>query len=160
MNLLKTITGIALICATGTTYAQGCAGHANAGKATGYDMATLSKELKFTAEQEATFTRALSVCQKECSAMGTASTTEDAEILTKRKSERFNETVLTMSKVLDKDQYSKLEAMHKSGQLAGLCGTGATGKGCASGAAKGGCCAGKAGAKATKADEQKAPVIQ
>ncbi len=155
MNALNLIAGLAFACLATGSYAQGCAGHASA-KGGSSDMASISKELNLTAEQQEAFTAALASCEKDCSAM--ASKGGDAKAIEAAKSDRFSTTVTSMKASLTPEQYKQLEAMHANGKLAGLCGDG---KGCAKGA-KAGCCAGKAGAQHTekKADTGATPTIQ
>ena len=141
MNALNLIAGLAFACFATGTYAQGCSGHANAKGGGTSDMASISKELKLTAEQQEAFTAAIASCEKDCSAM--ASKGGDAKAITTAQSDRFTTAVTSMKTSLSPEQYKQLEAMHANGQLAGLC---SSGKGCAKGAGKGGCCAGKAGA--------------
>ncbi len=154
MKALNLIAGLAFACLTTGTYAQGCAGHASA-KGGSSDMASISKELNLTAEQQEAFSTALSSCEKDCSAM--AAKGGDAAAITTAKQDRFTTTVTSMKATLTPEQYKQLEAMHANGKLANLCGDG---KGCAKGA-KAGCCAGKAGAHTEKkADTGATPTIQ
>ncbi len=155
MNALNLIAGLAFACLATGSYAQGCAGHASVKGGTS-DMASISKELNLTAEQQESFSSALAACEKDCSAM--ASKGGDAKAIETAKSDRFTTVVTSMKASLSPEQYKQLEAMHANGKLAGLCGDG---KGCAKGA-KAGCCAGKAGAQHTekKADTNATPTIQ
>lgn len=156
MNALNLIAGLAFACLATGSYAQGCAGHASA-KGTGHaDMASISKELNLTAEQQESFTTAIAACEKDCSAM--ASKGGDAKTISTAKNDRFTTAVTSMKASLSPEQFKQLEAMHANGKLAGLCGDG---KGCAK-SGKAGCCAGKAGAHHTekKADTNATPTIQ
>jgi len=165
MNALKLIAGLAFVCLAGTGYAQGCAGHAQVGKGgAGYDMATVSKELNLTEEQQTAFTEALTSCEKDCAAMASTGKAKDPAGLAEGKATRFNAALASLKSVLNADQYTKLQEMNTSGKLAGLCG-GGDAKGCGKSSAKGGCCAGKAGAsaqpaKAPKAETGSSPTIQ
>ena len=157
MNAFKIIAGLALVCATATTNAQSCAGHANAKGGADHGMASVSKELNLTAAQQTAFTTALSACEKDCSAMASTDKKADASAMAEKKAGRFNQVITSMKDVLSADQYAQLEKMNSSGKLMGLCGGE---KGCCAGkAAKGACCAGKAGAHAEPAKTD-APTIQ
>lgn len=143
MKITKWIACLAFAGLAGSSYAQSCAGHAHAEG--GHDMASISKELGLTTEQQAAFTKALDACQKDCTAMASKGGDEVGE----KKQARFNEVIVSMKEQLKPQQFSKLEAMNAAGQLNGLCGEG--GKGCCAGksAASGkSCCAGKAHAAA------------
>lgn len=156
MNAFNLIAGLAFACLTTGTYAQGCAGHANAKGHDHADMASISKELGLNDKQQEAFTAALASCEKDCAAM--ASKGGDAKAITAAKDDRFSKVVTSMKTVLSEEQYAQLETMHASGKLQGLCGGG---KSCA-GAGKSGCCAGKAGAQhaPTKANTAATPTIQ
>ncbi len=157
MKALNIIAGLALVCVAATTSAQSCAGHANAKGGANYDMASLSKELKLTAEQQTAFSTALSACEKDCSAMASSEKKMDAGMMAEKKSGRFNQVITSMKDVLNADQYAQLEKLNTSGKLMGLCGGE---KGCCAGkAAKGACCAGKPGAHAEPAKVD-APTMQ
>ena len=158
MKALNILAGLAFACLATGTYAQGCAGHANAKGGGTSDMASISKELKLTTEQQESFTGALAACEKDCSAM--ASKGGDAKAIASAKGDRFGTAISSMKASLSPEQYKQLEAMHASGKLAGLCGGE---KGCCAGkTAKGACCAGKAGAQRDekKADTNATPTIQ
>lgn len=157
MKALNLIAGLAFACLATGTYAQGCSGHASA-KTGGSDMASISKELNLTSEQQEAFVGAISACEKDCSAM--ASKGGDAKAISTAKEDRFKTAITSMKTSLSAEQYKQLEEMHASGKLAGLCGGE---KGCCSGkSAKGGCCAGKAGAHHDdkKTDTGATPTIQ
>ncbi len=156
MKALNLIAGLAFACLATGTYAQGCSGHANAKGGGTSDMASISKELNLTAEQQESFMTALAACEKDCSAM--ASKGGDAKEIASAKQDRFTTAITSMKASLSAEQYKQLEAMHANGKLAGLCGDG---KGCAKGG-KAGCCAGKAGAhrEEKKADTNATPTIQ
>lgn len=156
MKALNLLAGLAFACLATGTYAQGCSGHASAKSGGTSDMASISKELKLTSEQQEAFTAAMSSCEKDCSAM--ASKSGDAKDIAAAKSDRFSQAIASMKTVLSAEQYKQLETMNANGQLAGLCGDG---KGCAKGG-KSGCCSGKAGAQHTekKADTNATPTIQ
>lgn len=154
MNALNLIAGLAFACLTTGSYAQGCAGHASA-KTGGPDMASISKELGLDDTQKEAFTAALASCEKDCSVM--ASKGGDAKTMAMAKEDRFKTAITSLKTSFTPEQYKKLEAMHASGNLAGLCG-----EGCTKGSGKGGCCAGKAGAQHAdkKADTKATPTIQ
>src|SRR6188768_2678744 len=154
MKALNLLAGLAFACLATGTYAQGCAGHASAStKNGGSDMASISKELNLTAEQQEAFTAAISACEKDCSAM--AANGGDAKAIASAKEDRFTTAVTSMQPSLTTEQYKQLQTMHANGKLDGLCGDA---KGCAKGG-KSGCCAGKAGAQHTekKADTGATP---
>lgn len=158
MKALNLIAGLAFACLATGTYAQGCTAHAHAKGGGTSDMASISKELKLTAEQQESFTSAIMACEKDCSAM--ASKGGDAKEMASAKEDRFGKAIASMKTSLSAEQYKQLEAMHASGKLAGLCGGE---KGCCAGkSAKGACCAGKAGAhhEDKKADTNATPTVQ
>lgn len=154
MNALNLIAGLAFACLTTGSYAQGCAGHANAKGGGAADMASISKELGLNDSQKEAFAAALVSCEKDCSAM--ASKGGDAKAIATAKDDRFKTAITSLKTSFTPEQYKNLEAMHASGKLAGLCG-----EGCVKGG-KSGCCAGKAGAhhEDKKADTNATPTIQ
>lgn len=154
MKALNLIAGLAFACLATGTYAQGCSGHANAKGGGTSDMASISKELNLTSEQQESFVTALAACEKDCSAM--ASKGGDAKTIATAKDDRFKTALTSLKTSFTPEQYKNLEAMQANGKLAGLCG-----EGCAKGG-KAGCCAGKAGAhhEDKKADTNATPTVQ
>lgn len=155
MNVLNLLAGLAFACLTTGSYAQGCSGHASAAKGGGADMASISKELGLNDGQKEAFATALASCEKDCSAM--ASKGGDAKAIATAKEDRFNTAITSLKTSFTPEQYKQLEAMHASGKLASLCGTG-----CSKDGKAGGCCAGKAGAHHSekKAETGATPTIQ
>ena len=142
MKALNLIAGLVFACLATGTYAQSCAGHAQADAAAGKTtVESLSKELDLDAKQQEALKSALATCEKDCAAF--AAKDVPAEQLTGMKKDRFNEAIASLKGSLSSEQFARLDAMNQKGQLSGLCGT----QGCAKGA-KAGCCAGKAGAQA------------
>ncbi len=145
MNALKLIAAVAIASMTTAMYAQTDA-VATEAQAPGNDaMAMVSKQLNLSADQQATFTKLLSSCDKDCAAIAS----KGGEKVGDRKMARFDRTIAAMKDVLNPDQQKMLDTMKAKGELSGLCASG--GKACCAGKSAKGCCAGKAHA------EEKAP---
>ena len=138
MNLLKLIAGLAIACMTTAAYSQGCAGHSAATTQTiaPDPMASLTKELNLTADQQKSFTTAMASCEKDCAAMASI---KDEKEFTSKKESRFKESATAMRATLTSDQTKRFDEMNASGELMKLC---CGGHGCCAGKTSG-CCAGK-----------------
>lgn len=135
MKTMKLIAGVAFACLMHLSYAQtGTASDAHDGDA----MATISKELALTPEQQSSFTKAMDACQRDCASIDARGQEKGADM----KKQRGEQLMTNLRAMLTAEQAKKWDAMKAKGDLNALCG--ADGKACC---AKGGgraCCAGHA----------------
>lgn len=142
MHLKKFLAGLALLCVTGVVRAQGCGDHAQAKMSSNEGMATVTRTLNLNADQQATFTKALDACSKDC-----ATVTGEDEGAKAKRTARFDAALTSMRASLDAEQAKKFDAMKEKGELKSLCADGGK-AGCGKAAAGKACCAGKAHAAA------------
>jgi hypothetical protein len=144
MHLKKFLAGLAILCVTGVVRAQSCGDkHAHANMSSNEGMATVTRTLHLNADQQATFSKALDACAKDCATVQG----EEADAKAKRNA-RFDAALTSMRASLDADQAKKFDAMKEKGELNMLCGDGSK-AGCGKASAGKSCCAGKAHAAAS-----------
>src|SRR5262245_5578034 len=98
MYFKKFLAGLSSLCITDIIRAQSCGEHA-AHMASNEGMATVTRTLNLTTDQQATFGKALDACQKDCATVQG----EQADAKAKRAA-RFDSALASMRASLDAEQ--------------------------------------------------------